>query len=427
MLSPPISVYRVQKLEGYLVCLQRNYHKLAERYLKTFPVLCLIGARQAGKTNFAKQLRPNWQYFDLEKRSDFDLITGSTELFFDQYKEHIIIDEAQLSPELFRTLRGVIDEQREVKGRFILTGSSNPELLSHLSDSLAGRIGIIEIGTLKANEFYQMPLSNFYNIFAHPHTKDTIKLEPAALSNEQMRHCWLYGGYPEPLLANDLTMYQDWMDNYFATYINRDIARLFPRLNKTAYLKFISTMSTLSGTTINKADLARAIEIGEKTIGEYLLIAEQTFIWNNINCDVNSQVKSLVKKSKGYIRDSGLRNHLQKVYIMDSLLRTANVGNSFEGFIIDEIIKGITAAGINNVDYCYYRTAKGAEVNLIVTTPANKIPIEIKMAKSVPLKELSALSKYIDDNNLAFGLLVNQSERSVWITDKILQVPVGVL
>ncbi len=155
---------------------------------------------------------------------------------------------------------------------------------------------------LKANEFYQTPLSDFYHIFAAPQTKNTLNLKPPALSNEQMRYCWLYGGYPEPLLANNELMYQDWMANYYATYINRDIARLFPRLNNVAYQKFISTLSFLSGTIINKADLARAIEISEKTISAYLSIAEQTFIWRNINYDISSKVKSLVKHSKGVSR-----------------------------------------------------------------------------------------------------------------------------
>jgi predicted AAA+ superfamily ATPase len=410
-----------------MVYLPRNYIKVAERYLKTFPVLCLIGPRQAGKTNFAKHLCPDWDYFDLEKQADFELIARSPDLFFEQYKGNIILDEAQELPLLFKTLRGVIDANREIKGRFILTGSSSPELISHLSDTLAGRIGIVQIDTLKANEFYQTPLSTFYDLFAETYTKESINLAEPLLSNEQMRHCWLYGGYPEPMLMNDKTMYQDWMDNYFSTYINRDIARLFPRLNKLAYQRFISTLSSLSGTIINKADLARAIEIGEKTITEYLQIAEQTFIWRNIGYDVKSTVKSLVKRSKGYVTDSGLQHYLQKIQDFDSLLRSANVGHSFETFVIEEIIKGITAAGINNVDYSYYRTAKGAEVDLIVSTPTNTIPIEIKMAKSVRIKELSSLTKYIADNQLPFGLLINQSDRVFWVTENILQVPVGIL
>lgn len=414
-------------MEGFLVYLQRNYEALAERYLETFPVLCLIGPRQAGKTSFARELRKNWAYFDLEKVNDFEIISNSTDLFFEQYNEHIIIDEAQEYPQLFKTLRGVIDANRGAKGRFIVTGSSSPELLSHLSDSLAGRIGIIEIGTLKANEFYAKPLSTFYEVFKYPHNKNSLKLDAPQLSNAQMRHCWLHGGYPEPLLFENVTAYQDWMENYYSTYINRDIAKLFPKLNKLAYQRFISILANLSGTIINKADLARAIEISEKSIKEYLQIAEQTFIWRNINYDTQSKVKALVKSPKGYICDSGLQHYLQKITNFDALLRSANVGHSFETFIIDELIKGITAAGINNVSYCYYRTSKGAEVDLVVTTPHITIPIEIKMNSVVPLKKLASLTKYIADNSLNFGILLNQSDRIFWITENILQVPIGVL
>lgn len=407
--------------------IQRNYTSLAKRYLQTFPALYLIGPRQAGKTSLAKNLAPGWKYFDLERPSDFELITNAPELFFEQYPSNIIIDEAQEYPQIFKILRGVIDKNREQKGRFIITGSSSPEITAHLSDSLAGRVGILDIGTLKANEYYQKPLSDFYELFANPHSRQTIELQAPLLTNAQMRHCWLHGGYPEPLLANDPIFYQDWMNNYYATYINRDISKLFPRLNKAAYQRFISTLSTLSGTIINKADLARAIEISEKSISEYLQIAEKTFIWRNIEFDDSSKIKSIVKRPKGLLTDSGLQHFLQKISDFEQLLRHPNCGRSFESFVIEELIKGITASGMTNAQFQYYRTAKGAEVDLIVTTSFAKIPIEIKMSKSVPLKQLSSLTKYIEDNDLPFGLLINQSDHIFWVTEKILQVPVGVL
>lgn len=407
--------------------LQRNFTNLIERYLKHFPVVCLIGTRQSGKTFIAKKLLPKWHYFDLELPSNFNLITQSPELFFEQYPSQIIIDEAQEYPTLFKILRSVIDQNREQKGRFILTGSSSPEIMAHLSDTLAGRVGIIEVGTLKANEFYQQPLSDFYELFTQAHSRKTIDLSPPLLTNAMMRHCWLLGGYPEPLLADNDVVYQDWMNNYFATYINRDISKLFPRLNKVNYQRFISTLSSLSGTILNKADLARSIEVGEKSISEYLQIAEQTFIWRNIESDSNSKIKSLVKRPKGLLRDCGLQHFLQKIATMDQLLQHPSCGRSFESFIIEEIIKGITSKGINNVDIQYYRTSKGAEVDLIITTPFAKIPFEIKMGKTVPLKQLSALLHYIEENDLPFGVLLNQCDKPFWITEKILQLPIGII
>lgn len=407
--------------------LHRNYTNLAERYLKNFPVLCLIGPRQSGKTFFAKQLRPNWRYFDLERPYDYELIAKSPELFFEQYPKDLIIDEAQANPQLFKILRSIIDENRSLKGRFIVTGSSSPEITAHLSDSLAGRVGIIQIGSLKSNEFYQTELSSFYDLFTNEYSKKNIQLDEPLLTNAQVRHCWLYGGYPEPLLSNDLTIHQDWMQNYYATYINRDILQLFPKLNKVAYQRFISTLSTLSGTIINKADLARSIEIGEKTISEYLNIAEQTFLWRNISYDSGSKVKSLVKRPKGYLTDTGLLHYIMKIVDYEQLLRHPCCGHSFESFVIEEIIKGVTAKGVSNVDFQYYRTAKGAEVDLVVKTPMAHIPIEIKMAKSVTMKQLTALNKYIEDHQLPFGLLINQCNHIFWLTDKILQVPIGIL
>lgn len=407
-------------------CFLRNEARLANKYLSNFPALTLLGARQVGKTTFAKSLGRDWKYFDLEKNADFEFISNNIDVFFEEFPDKVIIDESQEFPQLFKSMRGAIDKNRDQKGRFIVTGSSSPELFSHVSDSLAGRVGIINIGTLKANEFYGAPISNLYNAFNTRDKKDLL-INPPQMTNKQMRHCWLYGGYPEPISQNNHDFFLEWMQNYYETYINRDIAKLFPRLNKIAYRRFLITLSSISGSIINKADLSRAIEVSESSIKEYLEIAEKTFIWRNIYYDASSNVKSIVKKTKGFIRDSGLLNFLQRNYNMDSLLLSANSGFSFEGFVTEELLKGIQASGIIGADYYYYRTAKGAEVDLIINCPAGNIPIEVKMATTVKKKQLSSLTKYINDNNSPFGILLNQSEHVFWVTDNIIQVPIGCL
>jgi len=407
--------------------LHRNQQDNATRLLKNFPVLSLLGPRQAGKTTLAKQLRPGWKYFDLEKPSDYNVIVSNPEAFFQENSGQVIIDEVQEYPEIFKILRGIIDSQRDLKGRFIVTGSSSPLLFEHLSDSLAGRLGILNICTLKANEYYRKPISDFYEIFNNPSTKDRLLVSPPQLSNKEMRHCWLYGGYPEPLLKQDATFTIDWMNNYQSTYINRDIAKLFPRLDRRAYQRFLSTLSSLSGNIINKSDLARAIEISEGSIREYLQIAEQTFIWRNIHYADNSKNKSIVKRPKGYISDSGLLHYLARIDSMDKLLALPQVGRSFESFVIEEILKGLEASHKGNMDYSYYRTTGGAEVDLIIDCNAGRIPIEIKMASVVPASQLRALTQYVNDNELPYGLLINQSDHIAWITDHILQLPVGLI
>jgi hypothetical protein len=130
-----------------------------------FPAIVILGARQTGKTTLAKTLKPDWKYIDLEKPSDFEQITQDPEFFFSQYPTGIIIDEAQNYPNIFKILRGVIDQNRDLTHRYIITGSSSPELLKASSETLAGRIALLELGTLKANEYYELPLSPFYTLF----------------------------------------------------------------------------------------------------------------------------------------------------------------------------------------------------------------------------------------------------------------------
>ena len=135
--------------------LNRNYTALLEELLLYFPCVALIGARQCGKTTLMKNVRPKWTHFDLESNSDLDQISSDPDLFLRQYPRSITIDEAQILPQLFSSLRVAIDSKRNEKGRFIITGSSSPELLSSISETLAGRVAIIEMSPLSINEAFQ--------------------------------------------------------------------------------------------------------------------------------------------------------------------------------------------------------------------------------------------------------------------------------
>ncbi len=405
---------------------ERNQYQFAKRLLAQFPAIALLGARQTGKTTIAKQLGPDWRYLDLENPNDYALLTRDPILFFEQVRENLIIDEAQLYPPLFSILRGVIDKHRQQKGRFILTGSSSYELHQSISESLAGRIANIEIGTLKANEYHQTPLSAFYNVFKEKLSVDRLVTGQPPLSLSQMNAVWLRGGYPEPNLADkEDEFWIHWMNQYYMNYLNRDIAALFPRMNKLKYQRFIKILANLSSTIINRSELGRALEISETSAREYLSITEGTFLWRELLSYEHSDVKSIVKMPKGYIRDSGLLHYLLNIRTLNDLYTHNIVGHSFEGFVIEEIIKGLHAAGIINWKAYYFRTRKGSEVDLILEGYFGILPIEIKYSSQVSLKQLRALSEFIEKHNTPFGLVINQSTDVMWLTKNILQVPVG--
>lgn len=405
---------------------QRNIEIYLADLLLQFPCVAIIGARQVGKTTLAKTNRSDWLYMDLERTTDIDRLTLDLDFFFKENPNHIIFDEAQLYPELFKTLRGVIDDNRQQKGRFILTGSSSPELLDNISETLAGRIAIIELGTLKMNEYYGQPLSDFYRLFNQKLDRKHVSFLPCRFPREQVQAHWLKGGYPEPCQNNSIFQ-QEWFVDYQASYINRDIARLFPRLDKLTYRRFVSMLGKLSSHIINKSELARSLSVSQPAIRDYLDIAEGTFLWRKLSSYENNPNKSIVKMPRGHIRDSGLLHHLLRITSLEQLQEDPILGFSFESFVIEEILKGLQDARHRNVDHYYFRTRSGAEVDLILEGPFGTLPIEIKYGTQITRQQLKALTEFVQRNQLPYGILINQSEKMEWLTNTVLQIPVGCL
>lgn len=405
--------------------LTRNMQQKLDTLLDLFPAVSILGARQVGKTTLAKQLRPDWQYVDLENPYDYERISRDPLLFFLQNPSNVIIDEAQRDPALFQVLRGIIDQQRKQKGRFILTGSSSPALLQNITESLAGRIAVVELGTLKANEYYQQALSPFYELFTNKLDKQNLPSGVPPLSNEQIHAIWLRGGYPEPVLSRDPRLYQLWMEQYYNAYISRDIAQLFPRLNQPTYQQFIYMLGKLSGTIINKSELARALEISEATVREYIKIASGTFVWRSLPSFEFDAMKTVIKMPKGHLSDTGLLHHVLRIHSLDQLFRDPQVGRSFESFVIEEIVKGLQATLATHWQPYYYRTRNGAEIDLILQGDFGILPIEIKYGVVTVRKQLIALESFIKERNLPFGIVINQSNECYWLTENIIQIPVG--
>jgi len=405
---------------------KRNLGKKINELLIFFPVVIILGVRQCGKTTLARMLRPNWHYFDLERSRDFDFVTRDFDFYIKEYPHSVIIDEAQRYPVLFQELRSVIDRDRKHKNRFLLTGSSSLDLIKNVSESLAGRVGLVELGTFKANETYTSGLPDFYKIFTRDLNSTTINflksLEPE-MSHDQLMQAFLKGGYPEPVLEKDNRFYDVWMENYLQTYIQRDIRTLFPRLDLVKYQRFVSMLSALSGTIINRSQVGRSLDISEKAIRDYLQIAEGSYIWRNTLSYEKSTSKSVVKMPKGNIRDSGLANFIQGITKRKQLLNYPNVGAAFEAFISEEIIKGIQATEIVNWNHYYFRTRNGAEIDMILEGSFGTLPIEIKFGSAIKQRQIQTLKNFVYKNNLPLGIVINNSDDVQLVADRIIQLP----
>ncbi len=407
--------------------MKRHYYTLLKEYLELFPCIAILGVRQCGKTTLIKMLPENWNFFDLETNSDFQLISQDPDLFFRLNKNHTAIDEAQILPELFPALRVAIDADRSTTGRYVITGSSSPEIVKNISESLAGRVAIIELSPFSISEAFSYPNSKFFDLILSRETPENIikHLEPR-IGISDIHDYWFRGGYPEPWMKNKPKFNKLWTKNYIKTYFDRDIVNLFPGLNRQKYKLFIQMLSNLSGTIINYSTVARTLGISQPTAREYFQIAHGTFIWRNLPSYEKNVNKRIVKHPKGYLRDTGLLHFLLHQYSLSDLLVHPGMGNSWEGLVIENIIRGFNALG-THFDFYYYRTSAGAEVDLILEGEFGLLPIEIKYSQTVSLRELRGLKDFIKEHNCSYGIVINNNNKITMYDEKIIGIPFSAL
>jgi predicted AAA+ superfamily ATPase len=303
------------------------------------PAVALLGPRQAGKTTLALEVakvRPAI-YLDLESEADRAKL-AEPELYLPQHEDKLVIlDEVHRTPQLFRSLRGLIDagrrRGREV-GRFLVLGSASIDLLRQSSESLAGRIRYLELGPLDAGE----------------------------VSREQLTALWLRGGFPESLLAASDAASMRWRTDFIRTYLERDVPQLGPRIPSETLRRLWTMLAHQQGGLLNAAGLARALAVDGKTVASYLDLLVDLLLVRRLSPWHGNVRKRLVKAPKLYVRDSGLVHALLGIGEQEALLAHPVAGGSWEGMAIESLIG---AAPVGTEAY-FFRTAAGAEIDLLL-------------------------------------------------------------
>jgi hypothetical protein len=329
-------------------------------------------------------------------------------------------------PQLFPALRVAIDRERSRVGRFVLTRSSSPLLLKEVSETLAGRAAILEISPFSIHEANnvsqqlpklltdQVPIRELANQLRY---QSTI---------QKTHEYWLKDGYPEPWLKGVERFRNLWMERYVRSYVERDIGRLFSGIDSVRFRLFIQTLASLSGRIINYSEVARTLSVSQPTIRDYFEIADGTFLWRKIPAFERDSIKRIVKHPRGYYRDSGLLNHLLRITTLNELISHPALGGLWEGFVIEEIIRGLNVIGASfdyYYYYYYYRNAAGAEIDLVLDGQFGLIPIEIKYTQSVPGKELRSIRDFVRERNCCLGIVITNDEKVRMFDEKIIGVP----
>ncbi|WPR74999.1 ATP-binding protein [Algoriphagus sp. NG3] len=360
---------------------------LLQEYLSIFPAVGLLGPRQVGKTTLVKNLNLDREcvYIDLEKASDRAKLVDA-ELFLKGHVERtVILDEIQLMPELFSELRSLIDEQRE-PGRFILLGSASPDLIRKSADTLAGRIGYLELTPFFAEE----------------------------VAVDELEKLWIRGGFPLSFLARSERESQLWRQNFIKTYLERDLAQIGLSADPRLVERFWIMLANAQGGIWNGESFARALGITRPTVNRYLEYLEGSFMVRVLPPFHQNIKKRLVKSPKVFIRDAGLLHSLTGVASMDSLINQVLVGASWEGFVIEQI----TATFREEFDYYFYRTHQGAECDLLLVKNGQvKTAIEIKNTLSPKLTKGLQIS--MEDTGAEEGVVICRIDQGFPLSGKV--------
>lgn len=352
----------------------RHILPLLQEYLSIFPAVGLLGPRQVGKTTLVKNLKLEKEslYLDLEKASDRAKLVDP-ELFLKAHADKtVILDEIQLMPELFSELRSLIDEQRE-PGRFILLGSASPDLIRKSADSLAGRIGYLELTPFYLGE----------------------------IDSDELQKLWIRGGFPLSFLAKSERESQLWRQNFIKTYLERDLAQIGLSTDPRLVERFWMMLANAQGGIWNAESFAKALGITRPTVNRYLEFLEGSFMVRVLSPFHQNIKKRLVKSPKVFIRDTGLLHSLTGVDSMDSLINKLLVGPSWEGFVIEQIIATLR----EEYEYYFYRTHQGAECDLLlVKNGVVKTAIEIKNTLSPKLSK--GMQIIMEDTGAEKGVII---------------------
>ncbi len=339
----------------------RNAQTLINQYLNLFPVVLVLGPRQCGKSTLVKMMSanlPDLLYLDLQNRVDLAMLE-EPELFFAHNEDKTIcLDEIQLYPNLFAVLRSEIDRNRRA-GRFILLGSASRDLVQHTSETLAGRVGMLDLTPLLISE-----------------------LEAGKVLS--LTDYWFRGGYPDSYLAEDDVNSSLWRENFIRTYIERDIPQLKFLIAAPMMMRLLTMLAHEQGQLLNSSKLASSLGLSSPTVRAYIDILEQTYIVRTLQPYFRNTKKRLVKSPRVYLRDVGLLNQVLQISSYNMLMSHPVFGASWEGMVIENAC--VTAKGAQPF---FYRAAAGVdeEMDLVLQYPNRLVAIECKASTAPTLTD----------------------------------------
>ena len=372
--------------------IKREIEEKFKRISKTRKVTLLTGARQVGKSTFIDSIKNDRIYITLDNLKLRDLANEDPELFLDNYKKPLIIDEVQYAPNLLSYIKLDVDKSNE-KDKYWLTGSQRFELMKGVSESLAGRIGIIEMSTLSFAE-----KKGFKSKLFNPE-----KIEKRFdISAKEIYEEIFKGGYPEYVLNEEIDR-DEFFNDYLTTFLERDVRDLSQVGDLLKFRKFMIALAARNGEVLNYDSICEDADIDSKTCKKWICIHETADIIYLLQPYFNSELKRSIKSPKIIFLDTGLCAYLTHYYSYEILMDSSVSGHFLEAFIISELIKNKRNNNETlNYGIYYYRDRDGKEIDLLIHWNETIYPFEIKKTAN-PNKQMLKNFKILENKKFKVG------------------------
>ncbi|MBM3610239.1 MAG: ATP-binding protein [Alphaproteobacteria bacterium] len=342
---------------------ERTIESLVKRYLELFPALIVTGPRQCGKSTLLRQLLPQYQHVTFDDPVVLGMLQEDPISFLDRYKNPTVFDEAQKAPEIFSLLKLAIDSKRFEKGRYVLTGSSQFQLMKGVKESLAGRAGILTLYPF--------------------HKKEVPQVKRAEME-------WK-GSYPE-VVVNEYQGWQEWYRSYINTFVEKDIRDMSDIGDLRDFRRFVRLLASRVGQVLNMSDLSRDMGLSVPTIKRWLSFLEAAYIIFLLPPYYKNFGKRLIKAPKLYFWDVGIVSSLVGIQTQDHYENGPMAGFLFENYVISELMKDRAFKGIAS-EFFYFRTHHGVEIDLVEEQGNHTVAYEIKFSKTYTSRMTQNLSQ----------------------------------